>query len=160
MKKSLASTFFCLWIGFAGKICAQEICPPEPIAELPAGEVIVMDKRMFVERVCNYEIACEEQPKWTYLGNLPAVIDLYADWCGPCRMIAPIMEELAQTYQGQVIFYKVNIDRERELAVFWGATSIPLIAFIPMKGEPVLFRGAADKETYRKYIDYFLLGKH
>ena len=86
-----------------------------------------------------------------------AIIDLYADWCGPCRQTAPIMKELAKEYAGKIVIYKVNVDKQKELAALFNATSIPLFVFIPMKGDPQLFRGAADKATYKKAIDEFLL---
>ena len=117
------------------------------------GEVIVMNKAMFIKDVFDYE----KSQDWTYKGSKPAIIDLYADWCGPCRMTAPIMKELAKEYAGKIIIYKVNVDKEKELAALFNATSIPLFVFIPMNGEPQLFRGAADKATYKKAIDDFLL---
>ena len=85
------------------------------------------------------------------------VVDFWAPWCGPCRMTAPIMKSLAKEYDGKIVIYKVNVDKEKELAALFNATSIPLFVFIPMEGEPQLFRGAADKATYKKAIDEFLL---
>ena len=82
--------------------------------------------------------------------NKPAIIDLYADWCGPCRQTAPIMKELAKEYAGKIVIYKVNVDKQKELAALFNATSIPLFVFIPMKGDPQLFRGAADKSNLQK----------
>ena len=117
------------------------------------GEVIVMNKAMFIKDVFDYE----KSQDWKYKGNKPAIIDLYADWCGPCRMVAPIMKELAKEYADKIVVYKVNVDKEKELAALFNATSIPLFVFIPMNGEPQLFRGAADKATYKKAIDDFLL---
>lgn len=117
------------------------------------GEVIVMNKAMFIKDVFDYE----KSQDWKYKGSKPAIIDLYADWCGPCRMTAPIMKDLAKEYAGKIIIYKVNVDKEKELAALFNATSIPLFVFIPMNGEPQLFRGAADKATYKKAIDDFLL---
>ncbi len=117
------------------------------------GDVIVMNKAMFIKDVFDYE----KSQDWKYKGNKPAIIDLYADWCGPCRMTAPIMKELAKEYAGKIVIYKVNVDKEKELAALFNATSIPLFVFIPMNGEPQLFRGAADKATYKKMIDDFLL---
>ena len=117
------------------------------------GEVVVMNKEMFLKDVFDYE----KSKKWKYKGDKPAIIDLYADWCGPCRQTAPIMTELAMEYAGTIIIYKVNVDRQKELAALFNATSIPLFVFIPMKGDPQLFRGAADKATYKKAIDEFLL---
>lgn len=119
------------------------------------GNVIVMNKEMFIKEVFDYE----KSKEWKYKGNKPAIIDLYADWCGPCRMVAPIMKELAKEYAGKITIYKVNVDNERELAALFNASSIPLFVFIPMEGEPQLFRGAADKATYKKAIDEFLLKK-
>lgn len=117
------------------------------------GEVIVMNKDLFIKDVFDYQTSKE----WKYKGNKPAIIDLYADWCGPCKMTAPIMKALAKEYAGKIVIYKVNVDKEKELAALFNASSIPLFVFIPMEGEPQLFRGAADKATYKKAIDEFLL---
>jgi len=117
------------------------------------GKVVVMNKEMFLKDVLDYE----KSKKWKYKGDKPAIIDLYADWCGPCRQTAPIMKELAKEYAGKIIIYKVNVDKQKELAALFNATSIPLFVFIPMNGDPQLFRGAADKATYKKAIDEFLL---
>ena len=113
------------------------------------GEVVVMNKEMFLKDVFDYE----KSKKWKYKGDKPAIIDLYADWCGPCRQTAPIMKELAKEYAGKIIIYKVNVDRQKELAALFNATSIPLCVFNPMKGDPKLLRGAPDKATYKKEID-------
>lgn len=119
------------------------------------GEVITMDKAMFLSQVFNYE----NSKDWKYIGDKPAIIDLYADWCAPCRQIAPIMKELAKEYADSIVIYKVNVDKQKELATFFSVSSIPLFVFIPMNGDPQLFRGAADKATYKKAIDEFLLKK-
>ena len=103
------------------------------------GEVVVMDKEMFLKDVFDYE----KSKEWNYKGNKPAIIDLYADWCGPCRQTAPIMKELAKEYAGKIVIYKVNVDKQKELAALFNATSIPLFVFIPMKGDPQLFRPLA-----------------
>lgn len=118
-----------------------------------AQEVTVMDKAMFIDRVWDYE----KDTEWKYKGDKPAIIDIYADWCAPCRQVAPIMKELAEEYAGKIDIYKVNVDKENELTGLFHVTSIPLFVFIPLSGEPQLFRGAADKETYKKTIDEFLL---
>ena len=120
-----------------------------------AQEVIVMDKAMFIDKVFDYENSKE----WKYKGDKPAIIDLYADWCGPCRKVAPIMKELAKEYAGKITIYKVNVDKEQELAALFNATSIPLFVLIPLKEQPQLMRGAADKATYKKAIDEFLLSR-
>ena len=100
------------------------------------SEVVVMNKEMFLKDVFDYE----KSKEWNYKGNKPAIIDLYADWCGPCRQTAPIMKELAKEYAGKIVIYKVNVDKQKELAALFNATSIPLFVFIPMKGDPQLFR--------------------
>ncbi len=125
------------------------------VAVAKDGNVVVMNKEMFIKDIFDYE----KSKDWKYKGEKPAIIDLYADWCGPCRMTAPIMKDLAKEYAGQILIYKVNVDNEKELAALFNATSIPLFVFIPMNGTPQLFRGAADKATYKKVIDEFLLKK-
>lgn len=117
------------------------------------GKVVVMDKALFIKDVFDYE----KSKAWKFKGDKPAIIDLYADWCGPCRMTAPIMKDLAKEYAEKIVIYKVNVDKEKELAALFNATSIPLFVFIPMEGEPQLLRGAADKASYKKAIDEFLL---
>lgn len=119
------------------------------------GEVIVMDKALFLSKVFDYENSKE----WKYKGDKPAIIDLYADWCGPCRQVAPLMKDLAKEYADKIVIYKVNVDKQKELAAFFNVSSIPLFVFIPLDGEPRLLNGAADKATYKKAIDGFLLRK-
>lgn len=123
-------------------------------SNVKSGEVIVMNKALFIKDVFDFQKSSSD---WKYKGTKPAIIDFYADWCGPCRQTAPIMKQLAKEYAGKIVIYKVNVDNEKELAALFKATSIPLFVFIPMKGEPQLFRGAADKATYKKAIDEFLL---
>ena len=122
---------------------------------LHAQDVIVMDKTMFLDKVFDYTDS--QAKEWKYKGDRPAIIDLYADWCGPCRRVAPVMKELAKEYAGKIYIYKVNVDKEKELAALFNATSIPLFVLIPMNEMPQLFSGAADKATYKKAIDEFLL---
>lgn len=132
---------------------AKQKQPEKVQAAEQSGEVIIMDKDMFIKNVFDYE----NEKNWKYKGDKPAIIDLYADWCGPCRKAAPIMKELAKEYAGKIVIYKINVDNEKELATFFNATSIPLFVFIPMQEEPQLFRGLADKATYQNIIDTFLL---
>lgn len=116
-------------------------------------EVIQMDRAMFIDKVCDYT----QSQEWDYKGDTPAIIDLYADWCGPCRRMAPVMKELAREYAGKIVIYKVNVDKEQELAALFGATSIPLFVFIPKQGTPQLMKGAAEKEVFVKAIEELLL---
>ncbi|WP_294476775.1 co-chaperone YbbN [uncultured Bacteroides sp.] len=117
------------------------------------GEVVAMNKEMFLKDVFDFE----KSKEWKYKGDKPAIIDLYADWCPPCRQTAPIMKELAKEYAGKIIIYKVDVDKQKELAALFNASSIPLFVYIPMEGEPQFIRGAADKATFKKGIDEFLL---
>lgn len=120
---------------------------------LSAQDVVVMDKQMFLDKVCDYT----QSEDWQYKGELPAIIDLYADWCGPCKRTAPIMQELAKEYAGKIVIYKVNVDKEQELAALFNASSIPLFVLIPKEGLPQVICGAAGKDVFKKAIDEFLL---
>lgn len=145
--------FFLLMLVIPLAISAQE-STKESIAD-NQGRVVIMDKKLFLEKVFDYT----KFDSWSFLGDKPVIIDLYADWCGPCRKTAPIMERLAKEYADDIIIYKVNVDKEQELAAFFNASSIPLFVFIPKEGQPQLFRGAANHTTYKKVIDEFLLKK-
>jgi thioredoxin len=107
----------------------------------------------FAQKVFDYKTNKE----WNYLGDIPCVIDFYADWCRPCKMVAPIMEDLAKDYAGKVHFYKVNTDKEKELAMAFNIQSIPAILFVPAKGQPQMSVGAMSKEEYAKTINDFML---
>ncbi|MFW5777002.1 MAG: thioredoxin [Spirochaetota bacterium] len=102
----------------------------------------------FKARVFNWD----ENSEWKYEGNLPAIIDFYADWCGPCKMVAPILEELSEEYDGKLHIYKVDTDKEQELAMAFGIQSIPSILFIPMDEKPQMAAGALPKETLQQVI--------
>lgn len=119
------------------------------------GKVVNMNNALFISDVFDYE----NSTKWKYKGNKPAIIDLYADWCGPCRMMTPVMNKLAKEYADDIIIYKVNVDKEQKLAALFQATSIPLFVFIPMEGEPQLMKGVADKSAFKTAIDSFLLNR-
>ena len=110
----------------------------------------------FKEKVFDYS---ENSEKWVFEGDKPCVIDFYADWCKPCKLIAPIMEELAEEYDGEVVIYKVNTEQQRELSKVFGIRSIPSVLFVPMEGQPQMSQGALPNETFKQVIDEFLLGK-
>ncbi|MCK5266965.1 MAG: thioredoxin [Spirochaetes bacterium] len=113
----------------------------------------MLTKERFLTDVFNYE----KNKEWKFEGDIPCVIDFYADWCKPCKLIAPIMDELAEEYKGQIYIYKVDTQVERELASVFGIRSIPAVLFIPMKGQPQMSTGALPKETFKSVIDDFLL---
>lgn len=100
-----------------------------------------LTKQEFLEKVYNYE----QNKEWKFEGDKPALIDFYADWCGPCKMIAPIIEELAEEYKGQIDIYKVDTEKEQELAAAFGIRSIPSLLFIPLNEKPQMAMGALGK---------------
>jgi len=102
----------------------------------------------FKEKVFNYDVNKE----WKFEGDKPCLIDFYADWCAPCRMVAPILEELAKEYDGKLNIYKVDTDKEQELAMVFGIQSIPSLLFVPKDGQPQMAMGALPKETFKKAI--------
>ena len=107
----------------------------------------------FKEKVFNFET----EQDWKYQGALPAIIDFYADWCGPCKMVAPVLEDLSKDYEGRLIIYKVNTDIEQELSAVFGIQSIPTILFIGSDGEPMMQPGALPKHVFKKIIEEQLL---
>ncbi|OGR52791.1 MAG: thioredoxin [Elusimicrobia bacterium GWA2_62_23] len=94
----------------------------------------------------------EKNKEWKFSGDRPCIVDFYADWCGPCKMIAPVLEELSKKYEGKLDVYKINTDQEQELAGAFGIQSIPSLLFIPMAGKPQMAQGALPKETLEKVI--------
>ncbi len=127
----------------------------QPIQEKKMG-TIHLTKAEFLSKVANYEANPTE---WKYLGDKPCIIDFYASWCGPCKTIAPILEELAKEYDGQIYIYKINTEEEQELAGAFGIRSIPTILFVPMGENPQMAQGAMPKDAFKKAIDEVLLKK-
>lgn len=117
-------------------------------------EVIHLTTAEFKAKVFDYETNTD----WKYEGDIPCIVDFYADWCGPCKRIAPILDELAKEYDGKIVIYKVDTDKERELSAAFGIRSIPTILFVPMEGKPQMAQGALPKESFVKAIDEVLLG--
>ncbi len=107
----------------------------------------------FKQKVFNYET----QKEWKFTGDKPVIIDFYADWCGPCKMVAPVLEELSKEYDGKIQIYKVDTEAEQELASVFGIRSIPSILFIPMDGKPQMSMGALPKESFIQAINEILL---
>lgn len=117
---------------------------------------IHLTKAEFLSKVANYEANPTE---WKYLGDKPCIIDFYASWCGPCKTIAPILEDLAKEYDGQIYIYKINTEEEQELAAAFGIRSIPSILFCPMTGAPQMALGALPKDAFKQAITDVLLKK-
>ncbi|MFA6401907.1 MAG: thioredoxin domain-containing protein [Salinivirgaceae bacterium] len=120
-----------------------------------SGMVITLTNETFKSVVFNYE----KNKEWKYEGELPAIIDFYADWCGPCRQLSPRLEEIAKEDAGKIIIYKVNTDVEKVLSQTLGITSLPTLLFIPAKGKPQVSMGALPKETLVKAVNEVLLVK-
>ncbi len=108
-----------------------------------------LTKETFKEKVFNFELNKE----WKYEGSVPCMIDFYADWCGPCKMVAPLLEELQKEYGNKLVIYKVDTESERELAGMFGIQSIPSLLFVPVDGQPQMAMGALPKSTFEKAID-------
>ena len=123
-------------------------------AGLKEGVVNQMSTEMFRTLVYDYQ---KNPTDWKYAGTQPCIIDFYADWCRPCKMVAPVMEELAQQYKGKVVFYKVNVDQEKELAQIFNIQSIPAILYVPSNGKPQMAVGMSGKEEYIQQIQSLLL---
>lgn len=110
----------------------------------------------FLTKIFNYR---ENPQAWNYLGDKPCLIDFWAPWCGPCRMLGPTTEELAKEYDGQIYIYKLDTQAEPEVASVFGIKSIPSLLFIPLKGQPQMAQGALPKDVLKQIIDTVLLGK-
>jgi thioredoxin len=117
--------------------------------EKPTTRVVHITKADFLKNVYDFE---KNPDEWKYLGSQPAIVDFYADWCGPCRQLSPVLDELAKEYSGKLTIYKVNVDNERGLATFFGIRSIPTLLFIPMKGKPQRSLGALSKTELKGLI--------
>ena len=112
-----------------------------------------LTKDTFREKIFDFE----KNKDWKFEGELPAIIDFYADWCGPCRMVTPVLEELSKEYAGKVNIYKVDTDKEQELAAMFGIRSIPSILFVPKEGQPQMAMGALPKDALKDAISSVLL---
>ena len=109
----------------------------------------------FKTKVFNFE----DNKEWKFEGSRPAVIDFYADWCGPCKMVAPILEEVSKEFEGKVDIYKINTEEQQELSAMFGIKSIPSILFIPTDGQPSMAAGAMPKKSFKETIEKLLLPK-
>lgn len=108
----------------------------------------LLTMQTFKEKVFNFEANKE----WKYEGDRPCMIDFYADWCAPCRMVAPVLEELDTEYDGKINIYKIDTEAEKELAAIFGIRSIPSLLFVPLEGQPQMAMGALPKDTFKKAI--------
>ncbi len=144
MKKSILIAITILAFGFTAN--AQE--------EKKESKVQHLTYKEFLNKVWDFE---KSPNTFVYKGKLPAIVDFYADWCGPCRRVAPIMEKLAEEYDGKLLIYKVNTQNEAALAKAFQIRSIPTVLFIPLEGRPSMQVGAMQEEGYRQVIEEQLL---
>jgi thioredoxin 1 len=156
MKRSFLVSLVLLAVTI-GSFATGNMNSPASIESKP----ITLTKSEFIKRVMDYE---KNKSEWIYKGDKPAIIDFYADWCAPCKKVAPALEELASEYAGKVYIYKINIDKEPELASLFGVRNIPTFLIIPMKGKPSLSSGASSNHTenktrFKSIIDDVLLKK-
>ena len=114
---------------------------------------IQLTTQEFKDKIFDYE----KGENWAYKGDLPAIIDFYADWCGPCKSVAPVLEELSETYKDQLLIYKLDTDKEQELSAMFGIQSIPTFLFIPKEGSPMMQKGAIPKNVFQQVINERLL---
>jgi len=112
-----------------------------------------LTKKDFIEKIFDYE----NEKEWKYKGELPAIIDFYADWCGPCKSVAPALEELSNEYEGKLNIFKIDTEAEQELSEVFGIQSIPTFLFIPMSGAPMMQKGALPKKAFKDVIEESLL---
>ncbi len=112
-----------------------------------------LTKETFLEKIFNYE----DNKEWKFEGKLPCLIDFYADWCGPCKIVTPILEELSREYDGKINIYKVNTEDQHELSSVFGIRSIPSMLFCPLEGQPQMAIGALPKNSLKQAINDILL---
>ena len=118
------------------------------------GSVRTLNKREFKQKIYDYTFSKE----WEFRGEKPAVIDFYADWCKPCKVVSPILDKLSEEYDGRVDFYKLNTEKDQAVARHFGISSIPTIMFIPLEGKPIVVRGAQPKILLKRNVEKILPG--
>lgn len=152
----ILTVVFASIVGFAIAACAgnKDNNSTDPQKEKSDAAVIALTKADFLKKVYNFEA---NPNQWKFEGSRPAIIDFYATWCGPCKVIAPILDEISKEYAGKIDVYKVDVDKEPELAKEFNVQSIPTLLMIPMKGKSQVLQGAMSKDQLTKIINDFLL---
>ncbi len=151
MKAYILTTLLSVFI-FANVSCANKTEAKSSEQNIGKNEVIHLNQDSFKEMVFDYE----KNKEWAYNGKVPAILDFYADWCGPCRQIAPILEQLQKEYNGKIQVFKVDTEKEKELAAIFGIRSLPTLVFIPVNGEPQAVMGARPKAEFETLVSEVL----
>lgn len=146
MRKFLLLAAVCLSFGLCAS--AQNKSTATKVKQLTYNE--------FLKNIWDFE---KNPSTFVFKGKVAAIVDFYADWCGPCRKVGPIMEKLANDYDGKLVVYKVNVDKEKDLAAAFQIRSIPTVLFIPTQGQPMMQTGALSEEQYKKVVEDKLLDK-
>ncbi len=149
-----------LLCGLSGIACAKKTPAKKPATIVNPNDTIshpvYLTKADLLKKVMNYEVNKE---KWVYEGDKPCIIDFYTVWCGPCKRLAPVLEELAAEYMGKIYIYKVDAEKELELSQVFGINSYPTLIFCPMNGNPSKILGALPKDDLKNAINQILLGQ-
>lgn len=150
-------TFLLLFVSlFAFNACSNTTGNESSTTGTPEGQVVKLTAESFKKLVWDYQ---KNPNEFVYAGDQPCIIDFYADWCRPCKMVAPIMDELSKEYKGKVYIYKVNTDEQKELAGLFRINSIPAVLFVPKSGKPQMSVGAMQKPSYVEAINNILMVK-
>lgn len=154
MKKAILYLFIgSIILSSCKSVESEKSIPQSATNQTLKNQVIYLTNETFKQQVFNYDLNKE----WKYNGTMPAIIDFYADWCAPCRQISPVIEELAKEYDGRIIVFKVNTEKERFLAQNLGVQALPTVMLIPLEGQPQVIMGALPKAELVKAIQEVLL---
>jgi thioredoxin len=151
IKSLFISGLLALFI-FANTSCANPAGATAKEEKHSESGVIYLNKETFKKQIFDYE----NNKEWKYNGKVPAILDFYADWCGPCRMVAPVLDEIQKDYKGDLQVFKVDTEKEKELAAVFGIRSLPTIVFIPVNGQPQAIMGFRPKAEMEKVINSVL----
>jgi len=152
----MKQVFLALCISLVAMASCTASDKPKTVDNSPNSDenktVTLITKDEFLKKVWNYN---ESPNEWKFLGDKPVIIDFYADWCGPCKIAGPILEEVAKDYDGKITVYKIDTQRERELASVFGISSIPAFLYIPIEGKPMMTAGIgrSKEQTKQMFID-------
>jgi thioredoxin 1 len=152
MKKFIIISLFMGAISFSFSACTGTAGEPSNTGAGSAaneGKVVPIDAASFRKLIWDYQ---KDPQNWSYSGEVPCIVDFYADWCRPCKMISPILDQIAKDYKGKLVIYKVNTDEQRELSGVFNIRSIPAVLFVPRAGKPQMFVGALSKEAYLESV--------